>query len=1585
MAKHCEHCNSPYADDLEACPKCGRPAAAVEGVEAEAEALLVDQEPEAEGEAILVDDHGSEPPPGATEEVVDLADVHVLHQETGDASDVALVHEPNEPEEGGSDLGLVLGALPTGGSSSDVALVQGEPGAADTGAPGAPRTHKPVPASEDWNIDLRNPADPLVGERGTAAPQGAPSEAAWAEMAASADKPAAEGEEIVVEPVSDRDLLGKGPGAPPMELEEPVPVVEAEEEAEAIVVKEDSQAVIDLGAVETPAAGEHAEGPSAVNLTGAGQDTLPVSDLNLVAEAMEPGASVVYLGDKAGTPEDADSAIDLSADEAGSGSASSVDLTAMGGPAGDNRSGSGLNLAELGAVEPAAEGEVVEEWATERSDEAVPLEETVAFEGPPSARDIVEEVESGVDLAEAARAESHEETVNLQGAEEGGDSAIDLGAPGPQEVEGEAPAEALGETVGTDSGLMMRAMQEEGVPAESEMAEEPAATEEEGPSEGMAEEPSAEPAPAPRSAGKAVPMAGGWLLGAAMTAAAAAALWFFDLLPARTPTRPAAPGRPAVAEAPTLEGAHGRLASGDYQEALKLFGQLEQGNTDNPGLLASRGEALWLSSLQQLAAEKKPLTRDELTKIPEVARAKEDLTKASGQNPDALYWLGEIQGLMDGPDAARATYQKGLQQFPTQKQRFQAALDALDINAPEKGAAGARLTPEPGSSVAAYWRAVALIALQGQPPAGGGQPMPPQGGGAQPPAGDQPGAGATSPEDEAGYHFLQAVKLAQQNKYTEALAALKEARSLHEQRRFSRLRKAQNPLSDPTEQIFLRACDELTVFWQIREKLAESDLLARDKRATPAEILQAMTKLTGAAKELVTQLKAENYDTSNLASAVKQLLEDKTKAQSDRKSESKRIADILAALKEANVKSDDALTGVQELEKIRKAKEKQLDDVLAALKTAGVKADDPVKGVADLDGLKKAEEKKLATVLTLVKDAGIKADDPIRAVEAAVADRKEANDTVDNVRKQLVGHKYLPATSTRPDVPKGVEHVLHDVDHPVVVALTNLADDLSGLGGKVGQEVAQALNMQRRLTTAQLEITRLDALLGERWTPEQMMDVWLVLLRDPANKGLAPRALRDVQGVLNEKPMPAAVCVKGLAERSQGQFDSARKDLKSIEDAPGDPNAPWRKVVRTSLGELTDSSVAYVPRIRQLRAERKYGEALGTVEEALRAFPQQTFPQDNAGLMALRSIVRLDQAYADGTALPPDALKDSQQDASAAVAGGEMIEGKYAQGRLAEATGDLARAEALYREAVKAYEGAEREDFHRKHPVSDPAGNRYRAALTRVLLDSVRRARPAPAEAAPPAPREGSRTGRNTGGATTTAAADTTTTRSTGFALWAGGAPHSYLMPFLMMQQPPAGAGVEEAEAPDPRLQEALEQADKLIAAGDARGYLLKGEILARQHRWNDGLKTIDAGVQRLLPAGESTHIRFLLENHPAFQRREGLKPPDPVLAEEYYAAGLREYFDGNYVAAERDFSDASTYYDQDARYLYFLGLARLPQSGKRDQALEDFRQAGRLEQLNKPSPAAVSVALERVQGPARHLLNRIREDAIREVTSKQP
>src|SRR5262249_52639838 len=120
MAKHCEHCNREYPDNLAACPHC---AAATEA-EAE-EALLVDDDALDTHADLILDEPpaaaGAAPEHAAPEEVVDLADVHVLHQEPGEGSEVPLGRAPPPLAEAVSDVALAGEAAPSG-TGSEVPL-----------------------------------------------------------------------------------------------------------------------------------------------------------------------------------------------------------------------------------------------------------------------------------------------------------------------------------------------------------------------------------------------------------------------------------------------------------------------------------------------------------------------------------------------------------------------------------------------------------------------------------------------------------------------------------------------------------------------------------------------------------------------------------------------------------------------------------------------------------------------------------------------------------------------------------------------------------------------------------------------------------------------------------------------------------------------------------------------------------------------------------------------------------------------------------------------------------------------------------------------------------------------------------------------------------------------------------------------------------------------------------------------------------------------------------------------------------------------------------------------------------------------
>src|SRR5262249_2722457 len=205
--------------------------------------------------------------------------------------------------------------------------------------------------------------------------------------------------------------------------------------------------------------------------------------------------------------------------------------------------------------------------------------------------------------------------------------------------------------------------------------------------------------------------------------------------------------------------------------------------------------------------------------------------------------------------------------------------------------------------------------------------------------------------EEAGYDFWAAVKAAQQNKYDDAVKALERAREVHNRMRVARFRKAQNPISDPNELIFLTACDELKVAWQVRDKLVKAGLLDPRERLDPAKLVAAVDNLQSEQKGMAgvrKKLMDEKYDGTDLAKAIDQLLADKKTAADEKKKAETAVADTLAALKAAGAKeADDPAKAVKELENAKKAAETKITETLTELKSAGVTDADPVKAVKD--------------------------------------------------------------------------------------------------------------------------------------------------------------------------------------------------------------------------------------------------------------------------------------------------------------------------------------------------------------------------------------------------------------------------------------------------------------------------------------------------------------------------------------------------------------------------------------------------------------------------------------------------------------
>jgi hypothetical protein len=162
-------------------------------------------------------------------------------------------------------------------------------------------------------------------------------------------------------------------------------------------------------------------------------------------------------------------------------------------------------------------------------------------------------------------------------------------------------------------------------------------------------------------------------------------------------------------------------------------------------------------------------------------------------------------------------------------------------------------------------------------------------------------------------------------------------------------------------------------------------------------------------------------------------------------------------------------------------------------------------------------------------------------------------------------------------------------------------------------------------------------------------------------------------------------------------------------------------------------------------------------------------------------------------------------------------------------------------------------------------------------------------------------------------------------------------------------------------------------------GHMFQGQGLVKQGKRTEGLKEYTRGVALLHPGIESKEIVRMVDEHPAFQHPDTGDRPNPLLAEKHFGQGQHLYWAKKYPEAEVQFKLAMDFYGQDARYLYYLGLAQYGQKTKlkRDQAFHSFDKGAQLEAQSRPSIAEINTSLERVQGDLRQFLKSFRSKTI--------
>jgi tetratricopeptide (TPR) repeat protein len=688
-----------------------------------------------------------------------------------------------------------------------------------------------------------------------------------------------------------------------------------------------------------------------------------------------------------------------------------------------------------------------------------------------------------------------------------------------------------------------------------------------------------------------------------------------------------------------------------------------------------------------------------------------------------------------------------------------------------------------------------------------------------------------------------------------------------------------------------------------------------------------------------------------------------------------QLAGMNESLKEAGL-TDGAALDPKDFKALadRLADARKAVDALAKELESGKKSEDLLKAVGNLaaarDALKEIN-KKLA-------DAGVK-DKAGKGVEQLVKDRdalqtqkKELTAAVNEALKELrLGNFVKPGDDPKEQLVKAVHTARLKAESPLASSLGQMFSSLGGLGAGAGKLLQRGLDSTA--DKAALAAAKVRQALTE--TPEQRLDTNIALLqggsrKDPGDVASASKYLKwatSKEAKIPPETQAKAMFVLALAQRNNGQFADATASLqKSLKAAEALKTLPaWAGPARQTLKELTVSTAYYLPRAEHLRAAGKLKDALVELSTGLDAIP------GDSRLHALRGLIRLELAPGPGKLDNKTQLLIEQDVAAARKDAAQEAEAYYVQGRLQERLGRFAQAEKSYRKALDAHKGTPEE------------ASRYHSALARLLL----RERP-PGDEEPPAKGKrpdigrlrGPREVQLAGGRLQVAEPEerSSNLQSAIFNLQSANLLAAVLMT-TAVQPPPPDDDEDEDAAKAKRLKEVLELAEKMIKSPNPKtkgeGYMIKGEVFAKRGKRGEGILWYVKGLEMFYPGKETGEMAKLISEHPAFQQPDTMPRHNPLLAERHFGRGLDYFWQRRYKEAENQFKQAVANYDQDARYLYYLGLARYQQQtkAKREAARYDFGAAAKLEGASRPSSAQVNASLERLQGTLRQVLDRYR------------
>lgn len=660
----------------------------------------------------------------------------------------------------------------------------------------------------------------------------------------------------------------------------------------------------------------------------------------------------------------------------------------------------------------------------------------------------------------------------------------------------------------------------------------------------------------------------------------------------------------------------------------------------------------------------------------------------------------------------------------------------------------------------------------------------------------------------------------------------------------------------------------------------------------------------------------------------------KKKAESDATAKAKSIADLES---DAKKQLEDFAS---EKKKMSDDSEKKLAKADADAKSALKLADEKSKAelvVADkkLTDLKVDADKTLKETMAAAKKA---VDDTKAAADKAIADeKKDALAKLDVEAKKLAA---LQAEKTKVDMTlaKAVEFQNQVAMELAKANLVKEKADQSDIktGLQEGLKIVQAKDPQGMIRDTKKQFDQASDKLAKSRQPAEMLDYWRNLVDSKLHPEMEKKAAEDaakvlVDGTAKAEDKTRAQILQGVILRNQGKYNEAKAVLEKSSAALPATDTAFKNSASLALAESRDPVGHYLALSKKQETMNLLDEAVASMGKAL-SLCDAFAPNRKGDLLANSSLMKLERALAKSGGAPrkdDPIMVEAAREADEAVKSNLAV-AHYAKGRIAEVRGQVIPAIESFRKAVDA------------NPKLDAQGVRYRASLMRMLNGTLPEAVKSPVV---PAPRK-----------------DVSSLGLESILL---------ISTSLYFQVPEA----EIADKPKISPKEAQDLADAILKSPDA-SFEEKAQAYGTKGYWSKALKTYVEGLRGKIGPIHAENLNNLLKNHPGMEGISESVQNNPLEAERFFGSGLALYFNKRYFEAEKAFLAAVEHERQDARYHYYLGLARLAQ--KKPEAVESFEFASMKERQGKPNRAAVSKSLERVQGSARLELNRYRNAPVR-------